>query len=94
MTPIQDIELIQDKGLSVQGQEKYLCRTAIDQRGEQMINRNAKTFGGIKYFALDPNAILKWTLNRSAQAKTLRHCMILQTSEVLSLSTNLFDHPT
>ena len=62
-------ELIQDKGLSVQGQEKYLCRTAIDQRGEQTINRDAKTSGGIKYFASDPNAILKWTLNRSAQAK-------------------------
>ena len=25
--------------------------------------------GGIKYFASDPNSILKWTLNRSAQAK-------------------------
>ena len=53
----------------MQGQEKYLCRTAIDQRGEQTINRDAKTSGGIKYFASDPNAILKWTLNRSAQAK-------------------------
>ena len=62
-------ELIQDKGLSVQGQEKYLFRTAIDQRGEQTINRDAKTSGGIKYFAADPNAIVKWTLNRSAQAK-------------------------
>ena len=39
-------ELIQDKGLSVQGQEKYLCRTAVDQRGEQTIKRDAKTSGG------------------------------------------------
>ena len=38
-------ELIEDKGLSVHGQEKYLCRTAIDQRGEQTINRDAKTSG-------------------------------------------------
>ena len=87
-------ELIQDKGLSVQGQEKYLCRTAIDQRGEQTINRDAKTSGGIKYFATDPNAIVKWTLNRSTQAKIRiqKHCTSLQTSEALSSSTNLFDH--
>ena len=66
-------KLIQNKGLSVQDQEKYLCRTAINQRGEQTINRDAKTSG---------------------EQKTLRHCMILQTSEGLSLSTNPFDHPT
>ena len=41
-------ELIQDKGLSVQGQEKYLCRTAIDQHGEQTINRDAKNVWGHK----------------------------------------------
>ena len=29
------LELIQNKGLSVQAQDKYQCRTAIDQRGEQ-----------------------------------------------------------
>ena len=40
-------ELIQNKGLSVQGQEKYLCRTVIDQRGEQTINRDVKTSGVI-----------------------------------------------
>ena len=63
-------EFIQEKRLSVQGKEKYLCRTAIDQREEQTVNRDVKTSGGrIKYFASDPNAILKWTLNRSAQAK-------------------------
>ena len=33
------------------------------------MNRDAKTSGGIKYFASDPNAILKWMLNRSTQAK-------------------------
>ena len=62
-------ELLKYKGLSVQGQEKYSCRVAIGQRGEQTINRDAKVSGGIKYFASDPNSILKWTLNRSAQAK-------------------------
>ena len=61
-------ELIQGKGLSVQAQDRYPARTTIDQRGEQTINRDAKTAGGIKFFASDQNAILKWTLNRSAQA--------------------------
>ena len=62
-------ELIQFKGLSVQGQDRYPGRVAIDQRGEQTINRDAKVSGGIKFFAADPNAITKWTLNRAAQAK-------------------------
>ena len=62
-------ELIQFKGLSVQGQDRYPGRVAIDQRGEQTINRDAKVAGGIKFFAADPNAVTQWTLNRAAQAK-------------------------
>ena len=62
-------EIIAVKGLSVQGQDEYPCRTAVDERGEQTINRDAKTSGGIKYFASDPRSILKWTLNRSTQAR-------------------------
>ena len=62
-------ELLERNGLSVQGQDIYPCRTPIDQRGEQTINRDAKVAGGIKYFASDQNAILKWTLNHAAQAK-------------------------
>ena len=62
-------EITAVKGLSVQGQDKYPCRTAVDQRGEQTINRDAKTSGGVKYFASDPRSILKWTLNRSTQAR-------------------------
>ena len=62
-------ELIQEKGLSVQAQDRYPARTPIDQRGEQIINRDAKTAGGVKFFASDQNAILKWTHNRSVQAE-------------------------
>ena len=61
-------ELLSHKGLPVQAQERYACRIAIDQCGEQTINKDAKVAGGIKYFASDENAILKWTLNRPAQA--------------------------
>ena len=36
-------ELLLSAGLSVQVQDHYPNRTAIDQRGEQSINRDAKT---------------------------------------------------
>ena len=71
-------ELLRYKGLSVQAQDRYKLRTAIDQRGEQSINRDAKTTGGIKSFAVDNTSVLKWTLNRSEQAQN--------TAELLSMA--------
>jgi hypothetical protein len=41
-------DLIDKEGLSVQAQDLCPLRTSIDQRGEQTINRDAKTSG--KYF--------------------------------------------
>ena len=35
--------LLQSNGLSVQAQTAYPIQTSIDQRGEQSINRDAKT---------------------------------------------------
>eukprot|EP00795_Rhopilema_esculentum_P006634 gene6634-12173_t len=49
-------------------QIKSFHQTAGDA-GKQTINRDAKVAGGIKYFASDSNSILKWTLNRAAQAR-------------------------
>ena len=43
-------KLLLSAGLSVQAQDQYPNRTAIDHRGEQSINRDAKTAGGIKEF--------------------------------------------
>ena len=43
-------ELIKEKGLSVQCQDRYLAGIPIDQRREQTINRDAKTAGGVKFF--------------------------------------------
>ena len=40
-------QLPQNTGLSVQAQEMYPFRVAIDQRGEQTINRDAKTTGKV-----------------------------------------------
>ena len=65
-------DLLQNKGMSIQAQESYPSRTSIDQRGEQTINKDAKTAGGIKGFASDPSSVLKWTLNRPEQAKNTR----------------------
>ena len=36
-------KLLLKKGLTAQAQEKYPCKTAIAQRGEQSVNRDAKT---------------------------------------------------
>ena len=71
-------ELLSKEGLSIQAQDRYPLRTAVDQRGEQTLNRDAKTAGGIKSFASDSKSILKWTLNRSEQAKN--------TSELLNMA--------
>ena len=50
-------DIIASKGLSVQAQNTYPLRTAIDQRGEQSLNKSAKTSGGVKHFALNPSSV-------------------------------------
>ena len=50
-------EMLLVNGLSVQAQELYRLRTAIDQRGEQTLNRDMKTTGGIKMFSSDRMAV-------------------------------------
>ena len=42
-------ELLRTTGLSVQGHDRYAHRTAIDQRGEQTINSDAKISGKILF---------------------------------------------
>jgi hypothetical protein len=43
--------LLKKNCMSVQAQDRYAVRTAIDQRGEQTINKDAKSTGGVKAFA-------------------------------------------
>ena len=62
-------DLLSEKGMFVQAQERFPLRISVDQKGEQTLISDAKTTGGIKYFAADSSAVLKWTLNRSEQAK-------------------------
>ena len=70
--------MLNKQGVSIQSQDRYPLRTAIDQRGEQTINRDAKTAGGLTMIAKDENSVLKWTLNRSEEAKN--------TSELLKMA--------
>ena len=60
--------MLEKTGLSVQAQDRYPIHTALDQRGEQTINRDAKTTGGIKAFSTNSSSVLKWCLNRSELA--------------------------
>ena len=72
--------------LSVQSQDRYNVRTAVDQRGEQTLNRDAKTTGGIKGIASDEAPVIKWTMNRPEQASNtgelLKMCGMDSSSEM------------
>ena len=61
-------ELVKCNSISFQGQHRYPLRTAIDQRGEQTLNKDAKSTSGIKSFASSSHSVTKWTLNRASQA--------------------------
>ena len=70
--------------ISVQAEDRYPARTAIDQRGEETFNHDAKTTGGIKTFASDSSSVMKWTLNRAEQATDTnalyKMCSIIESS--------------
>ena len=57
-------DILSSLGLSIQAQDRYPNRTAIDMRGEQTINRHGKSAGGITHFASSSSSVLKWCLNR------------------------------
>ena len=61
-------DMLEKLGLSVQAQDRYQIRTALEQRGEQIINGDAKKSGGITVFFRSISSILKWCLNKSEQA--------------------------
>ena len=64
--------MLETKCLLVQRQGRYATSTSIDERGEQTINRDTKTSGGIKSFECNRKSVLKWCLNRSEQASNSR----------------------
>lgn len=56
--PTEYNELVKN-GLSIQAQDRYPLATACDQRGEQTINRDAKTAGMSKLFMVRANIVLQ-----------------------------------
>ena len=95
MSLLQNIEniyrglktLLETKGLSVQSQNRYPLRTAIDQRGEQILNKDAKFYSGIKNFANNESSVLKWTLNQAP-----KNYLILPDYEKNKQCINHYDH--
>ena len=57
--------------LSVQAQDQYHLRTEVDHRGEKTLTKDAKTIGGIKLINNNNNAVTKWVLGRTYQAKNV-----------------------
>ena len=58
--------------MSVQAQNRYPLRTARDKRGEQTLDKDAKSDSDIKYFANNDSSVLKWTLNRGKEAENTK----------------------
>ena len=63
-------EMLTSTDISVQSQDRYPLRTAIDMRGEQTLNKDAKTSGGVTQFASSASSVQKWAMNRSDAAET------------------------
>ena len=57
--------------LSVQAQDQYHLRTEVDHRGDKTLAKDAKTIGGIKLINNNNNAVTKWVLGRTDQAKNV-----------------------
>ena len=58
---------------SVQSHARYNRQTAVEQRGEQSLNKGAKTVGSIRRFSPDNDAVTvtNWTMGRADQARNL-----------------------
>ena len=77
---------------SVQGQDKYPLHTAIDQRGEQTLKKDAKSTGGIKSFASSSESVSTWTLNRASQVSVTAKLKSFQTLLSRIRSTSHYVH--
>ena len=55
--------------LLVQAQDQYHLGTEVDHRGEKTLTKDAKTIGGIKPINNNNNAVTKWVLGKTDQAK-------------------------
>ena len=53
---------------SVHLKARYNLQTTVDQQGEQSLNKDAKTVGGVRRFSADNAPVTKWTMGRANQA--------------------------
>ena len=56
---------------SVQSQARYNLRTAVDQRREQSLNKDAKTVGVVRKLSPDNDAVTKWNMGSANQSRNL-----------------------
>ena len=56
-------QILENNCMSVQVQYRYTICTSIDQRGEQTLNKDAKTAGGVRGFAANQPSVLRWNFN-------------------------------
>jgi len=54
------MQLLRQNGISVAWSQVHVCRIPVDQMIEQMINRLAKTAGGVVCFSRNWNAYYRW----------------------------------
>ena len=52
---------------------------AVDQRGEQSLNKDAKTMDGVKRFSADNDGVTKWTMGRADQTQKLNSLLLMCT---------------
>ena len=88
--------------VTVQGKNRYNIRTPIHQRGEQTLNKQAKTNGEIKGVAANTNAVANWSYCRPKMCnlttaskiyKQIRPSYILRSEDmVFKVTTTLKNH--
>ena len=66
----------------------YKLGTAAYQRGEQTINKDTKTVGGIKGFSSDHMNVTKWCLNRPnlSTVESINRCENLKFKNLKQIS--------
>ena len=88
--------------VTVQGKNRYNIQNPIHQRGEQTLNKQAKTNGEIKGVAANTNAVANWSYCRPKMCnlttasniyKQIRPSYILRSEDmVFKVTTTLKNH--
>ena len=66
----------------LQGKNRYNIRTPIHQRGEQTLNKQAKTNGEIKGVAANTNAVANWSYQAENLSCLHKMCNLTTASNI------------